>query len=226
MATKIIKKAVSKLNKLLAKKSTKIVKKTPAKKTSKKRELPIEVVCIVDRSGSMGHLHTDVIGGLNTFIGEQKAVKGKANLTLVEFDTQYNILQEREDIQSARQITTADFVPRGGTALNDAIGKTVTKFDALKKDKKINKVIFCIMTDGQENASQEFRTKASVKALTERVQKDYNWEFVYLAANQDAFLEGSSYGFVNNTNFAPSSSGIRSATQSFAANTTRYRNSN
>lgn len=192
-------------------------------KNKKKEDLPIEVICIVDRSGSMQTIHGDVIGGINSFIREQKQIKGAANLTLVEFDNQYNVLQSRKNLHEAREVTLDDFKPRGSTALNDAIGKTVTDFIALKEAKKINKAIFCIMTDGHENASKEFKSKAVLKALTERVQKDYDWQFVYLAANQDAFAEGIQYGFTNNVNFAASARGVMDMTNAYSASVKSYR---
>ena len=193
------------------------------KDIKKEKDLPVEVVCIVDRSGSMQTIHGDVIGGINSFIEEQKKVKGKANLTLIEFDDKYNVIQSRQDLQKAKEVTKEDFKPRGMTALNDAIGKAVTEFVALKEANKINKAIFCIMTDGQENASTEFKSKAALKALTERVQKEYDWQFVYLAANQDAFAEGSQYGFTTNMNYAANAQGVASALRSYSANVTSYR---
>lgn len=206
------------------KKST-AVKKVAVKKTSKAK-LPVEIICIVDRSGSMSHLHDDVVGGINSFIDEQKKIKGKANITLVEFDNVINTIANRQNLKDIKPLDKTNFVPRGSTALNDAIGKTVTEFAELRAANKINKAIFCIMTDGAENASNEFRSKEAIKALTERVTKDYNWEFVYLAANQDAFKEGNSYGMTTTMNFTPTGEGLRGGyAKGFTANTSRYRTS-
>lgn len=193
------------------------------KAKSKKKDLPVEIVCVVDRSGSMAPLEADVVGGINKFIDDQKKVKGEANVTIAIFDNIYETIFDRVNLKNVRDMNRNDFKARGSTALNDAIGKTIVKFEELKKTKSINKAIFAIMTDGGENASQEFKDKAALKALTERVQKDYGWEFVYLAANQDAFAEGSKYGFVNTMNFAASSQGMRSATQTYSSNVTSYR---
>lgn len=192
-------------------------------KKTKKADLPVEIVCVVDRSGSMSHLEADVVGGINSFIAEQKKVKGAANLTIAIFDDVYEVIFDRVDLKNVRNMTDQDFKARGSTALNDAIGKTVVKFEDLKKSKSINKAIFAIMTDGGENASSEFRDKASLKALTERVQKDYDWKFVYLAANQDAFVEGAKYGILNTMNFAATGAGTRSATQTYSSNVTSFR---
>jgi Mg-chelatase subunit ChlD len=200
-------------------------KSTTKKATSKKKDFPVEIICIVDRSGSMQTLHNDVIGGINSFIADQKKIKGKANLTLIEFDNEYNVIQKRQNLKNAKEVTKDNFVPRGMTALNDAIGKTVTEFAELKKNKKINKAIFCIMTDGAENSSHEFRDKKVLKALIEQVQKDHKWEFIYLGANQDAFTEGQAYGFAQTQNYAATSAGVGDALRSFAASTTTYRSS-
>ena len=206
-----------------SKPSVKAKAKSPTKRVAAKK--PVEIVCIIDRSGSMQSIHNDVIGGINTFIKEQQQIKGAANLTLVEFDNEYNVLQMRQNLKNAREMTANDFVPRGMTALNDAIGKTVTSFVDLRKARKINKAIFCIMTDGGENASREFTSKDALKTLTEKVQKDYKWEFVFLGANQDAFAEGSSRGIANNFNFAPTAAGVAQGYTTLSASTRSYRTS-
>ena len=50
-----------------------------------------------------------------------------------------------------------------------------------------------IVTDGQENSSKEF-TRAKIREMIKHQQSAYNWQFTFLAANQDAFAEGASLG--------------------------------
>ena len=91
------------------------------------------------------------------------------------------------------KLTRETFEPRGCTPLNDAIGRTVAKIDGEKRRDGEN-IAFVILTDGQENASQEY-TKDAVKKLLDGRQKDKNWLVIYLGANQDAFAEGVGRGF-------------------------------
>jgi Mg-chelatase subunit ChlD len=144
---------------------------------------PIDRVFILDRSGSMETCRDDTIGGFNAFLSEQQAEGG--TLTLVLFDHEYNVLYENKPICDAQPLTRETFVPRGSTALLDAIGKTI-------KDAKAAKPTVVILTDGQENASHHY-TKAHIKDLIEQKTRD-GWTFVYLGANQDAFAEAGSIG--------------------------------
>jgi len=146
-----------------------------------------QIICIVDRSGSMGSIREDAQGGLNAFIKEQ-AELGEAKLTIVEFDDTVNTVCEQVNITEAEEYTLR---PRGYTALLDAIGVVVG--DATKYKSDDGKTIVVIVTDGGENASKEWSRDKIFELITER--KDAGWEFLFLASNQDAISVGSSYGF-------------------------------
>jgi Mg-chelatase subunit ChlD len=123
----------------------------------------VEIVVIADRSGSMSVIRDDAIGGFNTFLKEQKAVKGAANLTLVLFDHEYLVAVDSQPIKKVVPLNNETYVPRGMTALNDSIGRAISALEA----KNPNKAIVCILTDGQENQSREFNTeqaKAKINA--------------------------------------------------------------
>ena len=96
----------------------------------KDKKEPVEILVIADRSGSMASIRQDAIGGFNTFLKEQKSVKGKANFTLVLFDDQYEVPIESVDIKKVDELTEETFVPRGMTAMNDAIGKSLSQLFA------------------------------------------------------------------------------------------------
>lgn len=183
---------------------------------------PVEIVMIVDKSGSMESTRNDVVGGFNAFVDEQKKVPGDAVLTLVQFDTGYLVTIDRKPLQAIAPLTADNYVPGGGTALLDAIGKAVT---ALRdRTDKSDRAIVCIMTDGQENSSHEYN-KAAIKALIESMRSDRGWEFAFVGANQDAFTEAGQLGIAAGmtANYAATGIGTRSASATLSTNTTDYR---
>lgn len=162
-----------------------------------------EMVFILDRSGSMGHLTDDTIGGFNSMIESQKNEPGEAYVTTVLFDDEYELLHDHVNIQDIKPITRNEYFARGWTALLDAVGKTINSVGArlseTPEDERPEKVIFVITTDGMENASREF-AKSKVKEMIEHQQSKYSWVFMFLGANMDAVSEASSLGI--NTDFA------------------------
>ena len=164
--------------------------KAPAKTNQKnKNNKPkdVELVFILDRSGSMGGLESDTIGGYNSMLSKQKKEKtGKVSVTTVLFDDQYELLYNQVPIEKVSPMTEEEYYVRGSTALLDAIGKTVMQVKANQDKKEIkDKVLFVIITDGMENASREYRADQIKKSIEERKEKN-NWEFLFLGANIDA----------------------------------------
>jgi len=154
-----------------------------------------QIICILDRSGSMSSIMDDSIGGFNTFIRQQKELPDKATLTVALFDDKYELLYDDVDIKEVNEITSKEWYARGTTALYDAIGKTINdvKKNRLKLGSEApSKVLVCIVTDGYENASKEYKLN-DIKKIIENCEKD-DWNFIYLAANQDAFSVGQSFG--------------------------------
>lgn len=140
-----------------------------------------EIICILDKSGSMMSCAGAAVEGFNQFLEEQNKV-GEANLTLVWFDNGYQIGYEGK-LTEAKPI---DYWPNGGlTALHDAIGKTFNHVKERFSKEKPEKVVMAILTDGHENASKEFNSK-SVGDLIEEHEDKYGWDVIYLGANQDA----------------------------------------
>jgi Mg-chelatase subunit ChlD len=174
-----------------------------------------EIVCILDKSGSMYSIVDDTIGGFNTFLKDQQKQKGKINLTVITFDTEYNVW-ETKPIKKHPKLTTKNYVPGGATALLDAVGRGVSelqaRLDKLTKAKRPDKVIFLIITDGQENSSKEFRTD-QIKKMVEEKQEKNDWQFMFIGAGIDAFTEGMSIGIPMHLigNVAATGRGLRSA---------------
>lgn len=151
---------------------------------NKTKNNEMDVIFLLDRSGSMGGIEKDTIGGYNSYIDSQRGKNVK--VTTVLFDDKYELLHNREDIDSIKKLTNKDYYVRGCTALLDAIGKTIRKME----DKNPNKVIFIITTDGYENASTKYN-KSQIKELIS-VHKD--WKFMYIGADIDSYSEGRSLG--------------------------------
>ena len=156
-----------------------------------------EIVAILDRSGSMEHLTNDTIGGFNSFLKEQKELPGDAILTTVLFNDSYMLLHDRINIKNINPITKKDYIAQGSTALLDAMGKTISsiglKLHNTPEDERPCNVIVFIITDGEENASEEY-TQEKVKKMVELQQNTYSWKFIFLGANIDSFSAAASMG--------------------------------
>ena len=163
-----------------------------------------EIVCILDRSGSMGSMKDEAIGGFNGFLDDQKAIPDPANLTLAIFDYEYKVLYDAKDIADIPPLTDLLYHPRGSTALLDAIGMGVsntkeriakyqqTIIDAGGTKPDAPKVVVMILTDGQENSSKEW-DKGRVAKLIEECKKE-NWQFLFLSADMNGIADAQHYG--------------------------------
>lgn len=165
-----------------------------------------DITLVVDRSGSMSAIRDDAQGGINEFIRQQKAEPNDANLTLVQFDNHYEFVHNGTPIQDVGEF---ELVPRGSTALLDAVGRAInetgSRLGHMPEPDRPGLVIFMIVTDGEENSSREF-TCQKIKEMIEHQQATYSWQFLFLAANQDAFAEAGSMG-INATHAANYSAG-------------------
>ena len=156
-----------------------------------------ELVFILDRSGSMGGLESDTIGGFNALLEKQKKQDGKAYVSTVLFDHEIEVLHDRLPIDEVEPLTDKDYTVRGCTALLDAIGKSVRHIGNIHKYARPEDVpahtMFVITTDGMENASREFSGK-DIKKLIEKQKERYGWEFLFIGANIDAIATAKAFG--------------------------------
>lgn len=160
-----------------------------------------ELVFILDKSGSMSGLEKDTIGGYNSMLHKQKAVEGECYITTVLFDNNYELLHDRIDIRAVGPISEKEYYVGGSTALLDAIGRTIKKIGNAQKytsdDYRAEKVMFVIITDGQENSSREYSSER-IKAQIEQQKMKYGWEFIFFGANIDAVETAGHYGIEKN----------------------------
>jgi hypothetical protein len=176
-----------------------------------------EVILILDRSGSMQTIWGDVTGAFKTFLQQQRELSGECLFTLAAFDNQFEIVYRREDIAKADDaLLEKTIFPRAGTALYDAIGLTFNEagnyFDNQPEEEKPENVVVAIITDGEENSSKEYTQRQALQLIKRRQEKN-NWKILFLASNQDAFVEGSKIGVraEHTAVFKPGGRGSRSA---------------
>jgi hypothetical protein len=171
---------------------------------------PVHVFFVLDRSGSMETIQSDVIGGFNSFVTQQREQAGACRMTLIQFDSQdpHEVIADACPIDEIGLLNKTTFVPRGMTPLYDVMGHAIA--DAtIRAEKRLDvgepdeEILFVTFTDGMENASQEY-DRPSVLGLIEKCEQK-GWTFAYLGANQDAYEEGGKLGYK------------RASTQSFDA---------
>lgn len=153
-----------------------------------------DVTILLDRSGSMASIKDDTIGGYNAFIKKQREAETDVHVTLVQFDHEYQVVYTD---RPAKQVPDLEFAPRGTTALIDAfcnaIDSTGSRLRNLPESERPGLVVFCAITDGHENASTR-HTRDQLFDRIRRQREQYQWQFVYLGANQDAIVEAQKYG--------------------------------
>jgi hypothetical protein len=184
-----------------------------------------ECVIVLDRSGSMASIAGDVEGGFNQFIADQKLVPGELKVTLVQFDSLYEIVHNGVSVHDVGKL---NFVPRGCTCLLDAVGRAIVetgkRLADMAEHERPHKVLFMVITDGYENSSTEF-TKEQIRTMIERQTNVYSWTFIYLGAGHDAFHEANSYGFAsgNTMSFARSAISATTGYRSLSRKTSEVR---
>jgi Mg-chelatase subunit ChlD len=187
------------------------------------------IAVLLDRSGSMAAVKDETISGFNYFLKEQKAAGDNAAFTLVQFDSEStDVVHEARPVRDVPDLNGETYQPRGSTPLLDALGQTIKStgrtLAAIPETNRPDKVVFVVITDGEENASHQF-TKSQVKEMINHQTEKYAWQFIYLGANQDAFAEAGAVGIAmaNAANFTPAH--MATAFAGTAANVAQYRKS-
>ena len=185
-----------------------------------------ELVVIIDESGSMSAVADKTIRGFNEFLETHQELPGEALLTLVKFDTKYEIVHNGVNVKDVPKLNNTTYQPSGMTALLDAVGRAIDevgkRYDKMKKKDRPAQVIFMIMTDGEENSSKEYKIE-QIKEKTKKRQDEDKWEFVFMGADQDAWSAGGSMGFAQNVNYTVNDTqGMFMKAAYFSANSRTY----
>lgn len=171
------------------------------------------IAVVLDRSGSMGAIREETIDGFNEFLNGQKSAEGAATLTLTQFDTEFQLVHSFKHINQVPELNHKTYVPRGCTALYDAIGLTINscgrQLAEMVEDERPEKVVFVILTDGEENSSCKFSYE-EIQQMIEHQTEVYSWNFVFLGANINAVEIARDLGIHpgNALKFAANSKGV------------------
>ena len=183
------------------------------------------LVIVADRSGSMHDIAGDMNGAILQLLAEQATQPGTVLVDIVTFDDK---IEYPYKAAKPKQIGDQIIRPRGSTALNDALGLTISKLGAelssLDEADRPGHVVIVVVTDGMENASREYTAQQIQKMVTEQTEQ-WGWTFLYLAANVDAFATGRAYGFApgQTISYAADSDGANSVIATASAGVTRTR---
>lgn len=176
------------------------------------------ITFVLDSSGSMSTIADDTKGGFNEFLDDQIDESGTATVSLYDFDTNVELVYEGYPIEDAPVLDDDNYTPGGKTALHDAMYTAVTetadRIEAMETADRPDNVVVVVLTDGKENASETPQRR--VRDQVEYRRQEYEWEFLFIGANQDAALTASSMGMDEDRslNMAHSDDGARAAYQS------------
>ena len=155
------------------------------------------ILIVLDASGSMSSIQDDIKGSFNEFLKKQREEPGMTVFDLYQFSDEAKRIVRSADLAEFHDDLMAKYVCTGCTALNDAVCSAIDtvghEFADMPESERPEHVLCVIITDGMENASREFTAK-DVKDRIKHQQDVYNWDFQFLAANQDAFATGESIG--------------------------------
>ena len=162
------------------------------------KENYLKIIFVIDESGSMQGTESDVIGGFNNFIEQQKTEhQGKITVSLYKFNSYWSRILNDLPIEEIRPLTNGDYTPGGLTALYDTIGNAITDIENQakysKREHMASMVMMVIITDGQENASKEYDAR-KVKQMIQELEKSENWQFIYMGADLDNFADADILG--------------------------------
>jgi hypothetical protein len=186
------------------------------------------IIFVVDRSGSMKSIASDMIGGYNSFIEKQKEVPSECYVSFYQFDDIYETVFERVKLTDVKELDSKTYTPRNGTALYDALGQTINNYGKylsdLSEDERPDRVMIVTITDGDNNSSHQFSV-AQIRDMVQHQTEKYKWSFVFLGSNIDAWSAGASLGVSQSSTlqFASVKGSVSKAFNALNSNTRMYR---
>ncbi len=171
-----------------------------------------DITLVIDRSGSMEQIRSDMEGAMSAFVREQAQLPGKCLLSVLQFDSEaieWLILGK-----PIAEVTGVPLQPRGSTPLLDAMGKAMAdtgqRLAAIPERERPGKVLFVVITDGLENASREW-TLDGIKTAVEHQRGVYKWAFLFLGAHMNAVDEAAKVGIAHAASYASTKAGVEGA---------------
>jgi len=184
------------------------------------------IALIVDRSGSMGNVVDDTIGGVNSFINKQREEDGEAYVTLVQFDNEIETIHDYVNINDVPELTSNVYFPRGMTSLYDAIGITSVKLGQrlaqMAEEDRPERVIVAIITDGAENCSKEY-TRDGIKSIIKEQEEKYKWDYNFISADLSSYNDARKMGFAAGKTALYSTCSTASTFDALSCKASRYR---
>ena len=192
------------------------------------------LIILLDRSGSMEIIKDFIIEGFNKLVQDQAEVEGDCTITLVQFDDKYEVLFRLTTIKAFPKLTDKTFVPRGMTPLVPATIKLIEEegnvLANLKEEERPEKVIFVSISDGSQNSffldgERSYKTSFDLKEMVDHQKTKYNWQFIYIGANQDSEKEGDKYGVTRSAtlNYQATERGVKAMFAKVSKSSVRYR---
>lgn len=185
------------------------------------------IVYLLDKSGSMERLARTTRSAFNEFLDDQARQPGECTLSLTQFC--FNcVISEPKPARTVEHLTERNYKPGGGTALIDAIAKTITAtgnfLNSMPEHERPAKVLFVIHTDGEENSSKEF-TISQVRDMIKHQTDVYNWAFVYMGSDLASIEDAASFGLSthNTMLFSGTEKGISEQYNILSHNVSAYR---
>lgn len=213
--------------KVQLKKAVKAVKKTPKSATKTKTTVTkvqdSRIYFLLDNSTSMLRIAAEALDGYNTFVEEQRKVKGKSKITLITFHDKINVLYRDADLAEVKPLMFEQYAPRGMTSLYDAIASILSEVKSTSRPKN-EKVIIAILTDGEDTSSQQ-HTYHSVQPLMNSVQNELGYEVIFVGTNINAKAVAGNMGIKvsNTTNFEYTGKGVSDVMKTVSVATTAFR---
>lgn len=182
--------------------------------------MDVLIAFLLDETGSMHSQKSDVIGGFNSFLEEQRKVEGKCRFIFTRFNSAKIDTEDYTDIAEVPELTDGTYLPNHSTPLFDAIGKTVADIDDLEI--LVDRVLFVIFTDGEENSSREYR-KADIARIVKEHEAKQSWDFLFIGADIDAYDEAAKVGLAAGSTITTNSMSVGSTFGATGQSVTAYR---